>query len=56
MKDSTYQGGAFVFVSERKEEEEEEEEEAECVWARLDRATADHAPAEELLEVALRSP
>ena len=56
LKDSTYQGGAFVFVSERKEEEEEEEEEAECVWARLDRATADHAPAEELLEVALRSP
>ena len=56
LKDAQYQGGAFVFVS--KEEKEEGDAAAaataECVWARLDRATADHAPAEELLEVALK--
>ena len=56
LKDAQYQGGAFVFVS--KEEKEEGDAAAaataECVWARLDRATADHAPAEELPEVALK--
>ena len=52
LKDAQFQGGAFVFVS-KKGEKEEENATAKCVWARLDRATADHAPAEELLEVAL---
>jgi hypothetical protein len=62
LRDAAYQGGAFVFVSKRDEGEEKEgggsaaaATVAECVWARLDRATADHAPAEELLEVALRA-
>lgn len=56
LKDAAYQGGAFVFVSKKETEEEEQGGyAAECVWARLDRATADHAPAEELLEVALRA-
>ena len=54
LRDAQYQGGAFVFVG-SKGEEEGGDAVAECVWARLDRATADHAPAEELLEAALRA-
>lgn len=55
LKDALYQGGAFVFRSKEEEKGGEDAFTAECVWARLDRATADHAPAEELLEVALRA-
>lgn len=42
IEDAKYQGGALVFEGET------------CLWARMDRATADHLHAEELVEVALR--